>query len=76
MSSYELILKDQQQRALQLVRGLRCPHCHASIPLLDALCMVRGHGYVYYLNIQLPDGTIVPMRERDFSPQTMLVADE
>lgn len=76
MNSYELILRDQQQRALRLVCERRCPHCHGSITLLDALCMVRGHGAVYYLNIQLPDGTIVPMQERDFSPQTMLLAGD
>ncbi len=75
MNSYELRLKEQQAHALRLSQERACPHCHESISMLDSLCLVRGSGYTYDLNIQLPDDTIVPMRERDFNPQTMLLAE-
>ncbi len=75
MDEYGETLAAQQQRAKILVNTRCFPHCQRPVGLLDALCLVRGHGVTYYLRIRLPDGTIVPVRERDFNPQTMLWAD-
>jgi len=76
MTVYRQRLRDQQSRALALSQEHCCPHCRKPIALVDALSMVRGHGYAYHVTIQLPDGTRVPIPERDFSPQTMLLAGD
>ena len=76
MKPFDQALDDQKKRAIGLARAQRCPHCSEPIGLLDALCMVRGHGYRYSVNITLPDGSVVLMDESDFNPQTMLWADK
>ncbi len=43
-----------------------------AIALLEALWMVRGHGYRYSVKIALSDGRTVLVDEADFNPQTML----
>ncbi len=40
--------------------------------ILEALCMVRGHGYRYSVRIALSDGGTVLVDEADFNPQTIL----
>ena len=67
-------LADQQKRAHRLSEGRRCSHCRHRITLLDALSMVRGHGYRYHVRVVLPDGQTVLVEEREFNPQTMLWA--
>jgi hypothetical protein len=66
------VLAAQQARARQLSNDRRCPHCAQSLSLLDVLSMARGHGYVYYVRVQLPDGRRVLVEEPAFNPQTML----
>lgn len=74
--TYYDALTAQQDRARQLADRKCCPHCAVAVPLLDALSIVRGHGSEYFVRIQLPDGQMALVPERDFSPQTMLWADE
>lgn len=76
MTTHEQALADQRHRAEQLSTERRCPHCRTPISLLDALAMVRGHGWAYHVRIALPDGRTLFVEERDFNPQTMLWADE
>jgi hypothetical protein len=38
--------------------------------------MVRGEGFVYSVRVRLPNGRVVPIDEPQFSPQTMLWADD
>ncbi len=73
---HEEALADQQARARRLARQRECPHCHQPITRLDALSMVRGDGVVYSVRIRLPDGRVVPIDERQFSPQSMRWADD
>ena len=72
---YEEMLARQQAEANGLAHQRQCPHCHQHLSLLDALSMVRGHGYSYHIRIQLPNGELGLIPERDFSPQTMLWAE-
>jgi len=74
--THEQTLAQQQQRATQLARDRRCPHCQERLSLLEALSLVRGHGYSYFVAIKLPDDQVGLVRERDFNPQTMLWADD
>jgi glutaredoxin len=74
MSSHDQKLIEQQRRAVILSTDRRCPHCKGAITLLDALSMVRGHGYTFYVTITLPSGKGITVPERDFNPQTMLWA--
>lgn len=76
MRRYSDALDLQQRRALELSQTRACPHCQGTISLVDALSMVRGHGWSLYVTIQLHNGELRPIRERDFNPQTMLLADE
>lgn len=76
MKAYDQALNDQKERAIQLAKDRRCSHCGEAIALLEALCMVRGHGYRYSVKIGLSDGRIVLVDEADFNPQTMLWADQ
>lgn len=75
MQNYCDALKLQQKRAALLSKTKACPHCHSAISMLDALSMVRGHGWSLYVTIQLENGDRQPVPERDFNPQTMLVAE-
>lgn len=68
-------LAAQQHHARLLGVQRRCPHCGEALSLLDALCIVRGLGFRYFIRIMLPDGSPALMEERDFNPQTMLWAD-
>ncbi len=72
MKSYEQALDDQKERAIKLAKGRRCSHCGEAITLLEVLCIVRGHGYRYSVNIALSDGRTVLVDEANFNPQTML----
>ncbi len=72
MKPYDQALNDQKERAIQLAKDRRCSHCGEAIALLEALCMVRGHGYRYSVKIALSDGGTVLVDEADFNPQTML----
>ncbi len=72
MKPYEQALDDQKERAVNLAKGRQCSHCGEAITLLEALCMVRGHGYRYSVKITLSDGRTVLLDEADFNPQTML----
>ncbi len=72
MKPYDQALNDQKERATQLAKDRRCSHCGEAIALLEALSMVRGHGYRYSVRIALSDGTTIFMDEADFNPQTML----
>jgi len=75
MNSHDQGLIEQQKRAVILAEDRRCPHCKSVITLLDALSMVRGHGYMYHVKIALPGGKCIAVPERDFNPQTMLWAN-
>ena len=75
MTPFEAALAEQQHRARRLAANRTCPHCRAPISLLDALSLVRGHGYRYELKIRLSDGRVAFVREGDFNPQTMLWAE-
>jgi hypothetical protein len=68
-------LTQQQQHAMELSRTRECPCCGHEVSLLDALCMVRGHGYRFYVRVIAPDGAAVFVDEQDFNPQTMLWGD-
>ena len=72
MKPYDQALNDQKERAIRLAKDRRCSHCGEAITLLEALCMVRGHGYRYSVKITLSDGRTVLVDEADFNPQTML----
>lgn len=72
VAPYHERLRTQAVRARQLADDPRCPHCLGVITTLDALSMVRGHGVRYYVQVELPDGRSLLVREADFSPQTML----
>jgi hypothetical protein len=72
MKPHDQALDDQKERAIQLAKDRRCSHCGEAIALLEALSMVRGHGYRYSVRIALSDGTTIFMDEADFNPQTML----
>jgi hypothetical protein len=73
---YDAALSAQADRAQALVKDRRCSHCDGQISLIDALSMVRGHGFVYYIKILLRDGTVMAIEERDFSPVSMLWSNE
>lgn len=74
--THEQALSAQRERALRLAQSSACPHCHGPLSLLDALSVVRGFGYVRRLMVQMPDGGVVLLDERDFNPQTMLLAED
>lgn len=74
--THDEALAAQATCARELAQHRRCPHCAALMPLLDALSIVRGHGWRYFVRIQLPDGHTALVPEGDFNPQTMLWADD
>lgn len=74
--AHDEALMRQQERARQLAHERRCPHCRQPITRLDAIALVRGDGVTYPVRIELVDGRVVLIDERQFSPQTMLWADD
>lgn len=75
MKNYSEALELQRSRAMMLSNMKACPHCQSAISLLDMLSMVRGHGWSLFVTIQLENGERQAIRERDFNPQTMLLAE-
>ena len=70
--THDQLLAAQRGRAVNLATTRSCPHCARPITLLDALAMVRGHGYRYDVKIILPDGLPMFVEAGDFNPKTML----
>ena len=74
-TTHDEALAAQAARARWLVKHRRCPHCDEPISRIDALSMVRGHGYCVYVRIRLSDGSPWLIQETQFNPQTMLWSD-
>ena len=66
---------EQKQRAHHLADTKACPHCGNAITLLDALCMVRGHGVRYMVKVRYENGSDGWLYEDEFNPQFMELVD-
>jgi hypothetical protein len=63
--------EEQKQRAIALCKSKACPDCGRKLSLLELLCMVRGGGFTFYVEVKTEDGRYRSVREEDFDPQTM-----
>ena len=64
---------EEKERARALALNRECPHCGEIISLADAVAMVQGHGWEYWVQVQIADGRTIAVRSTEVNPQTMRV---
>lgn len=75
-NSTKQVPQPEKNRVRTLRQTRCCPHCGTRITLTDILSMARGDGVIGAVAIRLPNGKIAVIRETEFNPQTMMLANE
>lgn len=60
-------------RALELYRTRKCPHCGNKITLWEALSMVFGSAWHYYVKVRRTDGKEMFWPIKKVNPQNMVI---
>lgn len=67
--------EEESQRALELARNRRCPHCGDIISLRDVICMLNGEGVERWILVQLENGNVEPIKMGEVNPQRVRIIE-